>query len=378
MIFINVSLPFYQKHGLIILIGVIPSEYKMGFLKKNRYHIFVLVIAILALIGLRDMTKPLFIIFLLSYLFNKPVTFLEQFHIKRRISTFFLITFLLYILMMLMIVVLPIINQKLILIAHKSPFILDNLLTESEIWIKKFIHNVHNDHMEKIKLNIKEQVLSTIKYSLFYALNIFARAMSIKNIIYYFAAMPFLTYYLTVDWPYLHDFFLSLFPKKARNSTQDIVLRAGQMFSNYLHGQTLVCIILSIVYSIALHLIGFKNPIIVGTIVGFLAFIPYVGALLGLCLIAIFILADFQGLKIFVQAAIIFLSLNILESQILSPYIIGKKLGISPLVLILAIIIGNYYFGLLGMILAYPLTATLMQIWTLEKTKILDLDNKKH
>jgi len=126
---------------------------------------------------------------------------------------------------------------------------------------------------------------------------------------------------------------------------------------------------LSFLYSFGLYIIDFKNPIIVGTLVAFLAFIPYLGAMLGFAIILIFMLADFYTFKMFVQLCSVMAVLNIFESQLLSPYIIGKKLGISPLLLILALVVGNYYFGFIGMILAYPITATIMRTWTIAKEK---------
>lgn len=339
------------------------------FLKLHRHYVFIFLVLIFSFIGLKEIIKPLCIVLFLSYFFNKPVTYLERYYISRRVSTFALIGILVYLILTVMIYVIPLLSQKIVIIIQKSPFILDNFIEELEPWIRKFAQGSHPEYMEKIKDSIKEEILRNLQHAAYYSLAFVTHLVSIKTVIYYFVGLPFLTYYLTVDWPHLTDYVLSVMPKKIRGSTRDLLLRGEQMFSNYIHGQTLVCIILSVLYAISLFMIDFKNPVIVGMLVGFLIFIPYLGAVLGFLIILIFMMAEFYTFKMFVQLCSIVAVLNIFESQLLAPYIIGKKLGTSPILLILALVVGNYYFGLIGMVLSYPVTATIISTWQIAKEK---------
>ncbi|USO02765.1 MAG: AI-2E family transporter [Alphaproteobacteria bacterium] len=327
----------------------------LSFVTKYKYYFAVLIVSLFVLIGLSEMLKPLFVIFFLSYLFNKPVTFLEKYYIKRQVSTFILISLFVCTLMVMMVFVIPLLSQKIISIIQKSPALLDQFIQTVDLWISKLSHKTQ---LESIKADIKSHLLFVLKNMLLFSLNEFSNIFSFKNIIYYFAATPILTYYMTVDFPYLGNFFLSLFPKKARTKTQELLINGEKMLSRYIHGQTIVCIALGLSYIIALYLIGLKHPVILGALMGALVFIPYIGAVLGFVMIILFMLADFYSVNMFIKVCSVLISLNILESQIIAPYIIGKHLGISPLILILALVVGHFYFGLIGMVLAYPLTAT--------------------
>lgn len=336
---------------------------------KYRYHMTFLMTMVFVLIGLREIITPLCIIFFLAYLFNKPVTYLEQIRISRRVSTLLLIVCMMILLVGLVIFVLPLLTHKIVTVIQKGPDILDAFLDELEPWLCKLLGANNNEYAVKIKLTLRDHVLNNTRHSLYCLLNVSSGIANMKNLVYYFGAMPFLSYYLTVDWPYLSDYMVSILPKNIREQTHDILECGAKMFSNYIHGQTVVCLLLSFMYSVGLYLVGFKNPMVVGCLMGILTFIPYLGAMLGFMLIVLFMLADFYSIKMFLQVCMVVLSLNLLEGQILAPYIIGKKLGISPMVLILALIVGNYYFGLVGMVLAYPLTATVFQTWNITREK---------
>lgn len=331
------------------------------FFTQYKFYILVVLTFITFLVGLQELIKPLFIAFIISYIFNKPVTYLEKLHINRNISTIFLISLLIAVIFLFTTIIVPILTQKTIIIINKLPFIFELLSIKIQTIIEKTTQQLDIKYINKIQNQIQEQIITTSKYILFYVINWFSYIFNIKNILYYLIITPFLIFYLTTDWPYVINWFLTLMPNKLRHSTYKELRKMDRILMTYLNGQSLICLTLMLLYSITLYLIGLSHAFTVGTIVGLLCFIPYVGTIVGFLLILLVALADFQSGRVILEILLAFTVLNIIENQILIPKIIGKKLGVPPLMLILAIIVSNYYFGLIGMFLAYPITAALFQ-----------------
>jgi predicted PurR-regulated permease PerM len=174
--------------------------------------------------------------------------------------------------------------------------------------------------------------------------------------------LPFMIYYMSIDFSKIMRFFGRL---SSHEKYQRVLRDLDQIFFLYFTGQSLVCVSLMLAYTLLLHLIGIKYALMLGILVGLLSFIPYVGFMIGFFLVTLIAFAQHDpSWALLGRIIAVFFSLGIIETQILSPRIIGKRLGVPPLVFILAIVVVNYYFGLLGMFLAYPITATLIKLWT--------------
>ena len=136
-----------------------------------------------------------------------------------------------------------------------------------------------------------------------------------------------------------------------------------QIFKSYFRGQGLVALILAVLYSVALMIIGLKFGLIIGVITGLLSVIPYLGFTVGL--IAALITAALQFHSVWHVLAVIlaFGVIQLLESFVISPKIIGKAIGIHPFVAIVLLLIGGAAFGPLGLIIAIPTAGVLYKIY---------------
>jgi predicted PurR-regulated permease PerM len=114
-----------------------------------------------------------------------------------------------------------------------------------------------------------------------------------------------------------------------------------------------------ILYSVSLSLIGFEEAIFVGLLTGFLAFIPYLGALIGLLLALILGFLHFTGWLHIILILIIFAIINFVEGNFLTPKLIGKKVGLHPIWIIFSLLAFGTWFGFLGVIIALPFAASM-------------------
>jgi predicted PurR-regulated permease PerM len=157
---------------------------------------------------------------------------------------------------------------------------------------------------------------------------------------------------------------------------QDLVFLAGE-FSNivvsFFQGQLLIGLIMGILKAIGFTLIGIHGGFILGLVFGLLNVVPYLGTILGLAVVLP--IAYFQpdgGWVLALEAVGVFAVVQACEAYYITPKIMGHRTGLHPMIIILSIFFwGEALHGILGMILAVPLTAFLVVVWRLLKTKYL-------
>ena len=141
----------------------------------------------------------------------------------------------------------------------------------------------------------------------------------------------------------------------------------------FFRGQLLIALIQGILFAIGFSLVGLKYGAAIGLILGFLNIIPYLGSMIGLGVALP--LAYFQeggGVTVLVLVIVVFAIVQLIEGYLLTPKIMGDRTGLHPMVIIVAIFFwGSALDGILGMILAIPLTAFLVVFWRLAREKYI-------
>jgi len=169
--------------------------------------------------------------------------------------------------------------------------------------------------------------------------------------------VPLLVYYFLRDIEHLKRSLVALFPARYRQRVLVAASEIDAALGAYLRGLLLICFLVGLLTYIGLRLLGVEFALILGIIYGLTNIIPYFGPLIG-ALPAVFIaLLDSPALALKVVGVMVVVQQ--FDSQLLSPQILGKSLGLHPLAVILALLAGGQLFGLPGLILAVPLAAML-------------------
>lgn len=147
-------------------------------------------------------------------------------------------------------------------------------------------------------------------------------------------------------------------PKKANSFIKIILSDIDAVFSGYIRGQLTDAFIMAILISVALSLIGIDFSVLIGVVSGFTNIIPYIGAFVGLALAVIVGLLSGTPIKALI-ALVVILILQQVDGAVISPKVLGDQVDLHPVLILLALSIGGSLFGLVGMILAVPVTAIL-------------------
>lgn len=176
----------------------------------------------------------------------------------------------------------------------------------------------------------------------------------------FFLIIPVVSFYFLLDWDKVLREIEGLLPREYKNTIKKLAGEIDRALAGFIRGQITVCLALASYYAVALILVGLDYGLLIGAFVGSIAFIPYVGALLGGVLAIGVALFQFWGDWVSVGAVgVVFLLGQFIEGNILSPKLVGKSVGVHPVWLIFSLSAFGSLFGFTGLMLALPLAATL-------------------
>ncbi len=171
--------------------------------------------------------------------------------------------------------------------------------------------------------------------------------------------LPILAFYFLRDWDKLVERVASMIPRNHIGTITKLARESDEVLGAFIRGQFLVMIALGVVYAAGLSLVGLKLGLLIGLVAGLISFIPYLGATTGIVMAIAAALVQAQGfdLKLLILVGVVFTVGQLLESYVLTPRIVGDKIGLHPVAVIFAVMAGGQLFGFLGMLLALPVAA---------------------
>ncbi len=190
--------------------------------------------------------------------------------------------------------------------------------------------------------------------------SVLASASSLINVIVLLVIAPVVAVYLLLDWDRMIAAFDELLPRDHAPTIRRLAGEIDQTLSSFIRGMGTVCLILGTYYAIALMLVGLNFGLAIGSIAGLIAFIPYLGALIGGALAIGLAIFQFWGDWVSIgMVAAIFMAGQFVEGNLLTPKLVGDSVGLHPVWLLLALSVFFALFGFVGMLVAVPIAAAI-------------------
>lgn len=322
-------------------------------------------IALLALLLiLTPILTPFIAAGILAYVLNPGVDWLARRHIgkftlPRAVAVLLMILLLFATVLALLLVVVPILEKEIPLLQDQIPKFLTKLNTTVAPRLAALgfyvqldvdgIKTIMSKHMASSGDAIIRTVLESAKVG----------GSAVIGWLGTLFLIPIVLFYLLVDWHELLAKLENSVPRAWVTRSVNFVHEVDDLLAQYLRGQLLVMLILAVFYSIALLIAGFEVALPVGIITGLLAFVPYLGFGLGLTLALLAAVLQFSGFYGLIAVAVIYGCGQVLESFILTPYLVGERIGLHPIVVIFALLAFGQLFGFVGILLALPVSAIL-------------------
>lgn len=174
-----------------------------------------------------------------------------------------------------------------------------------------------------------------------------------------FFLVPILTFYLLRDWDSIMSRFRAILPSGERDTILYLAKETDEVLGAFLRGQLLVMLALAIIYSIGLSLVGLEFAIAIGVVSGLVSFVPYLGFVFGIGIAALTVALEPNPLWSIVGVVVVFTVAQLLEGSVLTPKLVGDRIGLHPVIVIFAVAAGGQLFGFFGILLALPAAAIL-------------------
>lgn len=229
----------------------------------------------------------------------------------------------------------------------------ENLTTIASAFIdetlKKFdIENTFNLLAGQFSDIIAKYVLSIVSHVVDYGANII-------NISFLCILAPIATFMMLKDYNLICEKIYFLLPKKIQQEAKILFNEIHDSVFKYIEAQTITAIVLSFCYSGILFPIGLEHFIILGILIGFSSFVPYIGFYSAATITLVTVYNQFYNIKQVIITLILLIIMQIIDCGFITPKIVGKKLGVHPLFIIFGVLASVPIFGFIGIILALPI-----------------------
>ena len=172
--------------------------------------------------------------------------------------------------------------------------------------------------------------------------------------------IPVAMFYLLRDWDDLVAHIDRLVPRHWHAKVREIAVEVDGILAEFLRGQISVMLLMSVFYVVALWLAGLEFALPIGIVAGMLVFVPYLGMILGLALATLAAAMQFTSFGSVLLVWAVFGAGQLIEGMLVTPWLVGERIGLHPLAVILALLAFGQLFGFFGVLLALPLAAILL------------------
>lgn len=173
------------------------------------------------------------------------------------------------------------------------------------------------------------------------------------------ALIPVVTFYLLRDWDKMVARIAELIPRKYLPRVTDIAQETDEVLSAFIRGQLLVMFALALLYTTGLWIVGLELALLIGLLAGMVSFVPYLGMIIGIGAATIAMLVQTQAFLPVLGVWAVFGVGQVLESAVLTPLLVGDRIGLHPVAVIFAVLAGGQLFGFVGVLLALPAAAAI-------------------
>jgi predicted PurR-regulated permease PerM len=184
-------------------------------------------------------------------------------------------------------------------------------------------------------------------------------SLAVLDLLSLLLVMPVVAFYMLRDWDHVVSDLDRCLPLQHKATLKRLLGEIDRTLSGFIRGQALVCLIQATYYAVALSVLGLDFSVLVGVATGILTFIPYLGAIIGLVTGVIIAIAEWHDPLHVVFVVIAFAIGQILEANVITPKLVGDRIGLHPAWVIFAVLAGGALFGFAGILLAVPVAAVI-------------------
>ena len=322
---------------------------------------------------------PVLVSLLIAYLLDPAVDWLERLFdrvgffqrkaLSRLLAIFSFLILILAAITGFVLVLYPALAEQITKVIARFPELLILIEQRFVPWVElTFGYDVPADvseAMSKYGQTLEEQLPMLFRKASQWSATVLTQTGAVVASILNLVMIPLFTFYFLRDFDKMTLRLAALVPERRHAYYLTRIEQMDTVVGEWFRGQVTVALILAVLYSVGLGLvfglsgIGAGTGVAIGILAGVLNIVPYFGFLIGFVLSVLMVVLDWGGIGPLIGVGIVFAVVQTLEGYVITPKIVGEKVGLSPVTVIIVLLLGGELFGLLGVLLAIPVAGVL-------------------
>lgn len=312
---------------------------------------------------LHPILSPFLIGMLLAYLGDPLVDRLERLGLSRTWGVVAAFTLFSLILLALLLVLVPMLGRQLVRLYELAPQMLDWLQNSALPWVQAKLGLPQGFwRFDKLKEVISGHLGQTTDVVGVLLASATASGLALVGWVGNLLLIPVVGFYLLRDWDLMVAKLRGLLPRAREGLVVKLAGECHEVLGAFIRGQLLVMLALGTIYAVGLMSIGLDLGLLIGLLAGLASIVPYMGFVVGFGAAVAAALFQYSGFDLYplIGVAVVFGVGQLLEGMLLTPLLVGDRIGLHPVAVIFAILAGGQLFGFTGVLLALPVAAVIM------------------
>ncbi len=294
---------------------------------------------------------------ILAYIGDPVVDRLERWRLSRTWAVVVVFLILSLLLLLLLLVLIPMLEKQVALLFGNLPAYIDWLQQRALPWLQAQLGVTDSPDLGALKEyagshlqgagGVVAQALAAVSRS----------GLSVLGWLANLLLIPVVTFYLLRDWDLLTARLRELLPRHVEAETVRLAQAVDEVLGAFFRGQLLVMLALGLVYTAGLWIIGLDLALLLGMLAGLVSFVPYLGFIVGIASAGVAALMQYHDAVHLLYVLAVFGVGQMLEGMVLTPMLLGERIGLHPVAVIFAVLAGGQLFGFVGVLLALPVAA---------------------
>ena len=307
---------------------------------------------------LSPVLTPFLIAALLAYLGDPLVDRLETRKCSRVIGVVVVFIVLTLFLALFLLILIPLLEVQISALIHNIPSYLEWV----QVMLIPWLHDELGVNPQQLNVDVLRETLSENWRQAGGLAAILVKTASDSGLLIVawignLLLIPVVAFYLLRDWDVFMGRISEFLPRSIAPVVMDLAKESDAVLASFLRGQVSVMAALGTIYSVGLWMVGLELALLVGMLAGMVSFVPYLGFIVGFGAATIAAVMQYHDLLHLVPILIVFGVGQTMEGMLLTPWLVGDRIGLHPVAVIFSVLVGGQLFGFIGVLIALPVAA---------------------
>jgi len=340
--------------------------------QRLRFWLIGLAVALIAIYLLRTILLPFVAGMAIAYFLDPACDWLERHRLSRTVATSIVTLVFAIVLVLALLLIVPLLADQLTQFLSTLPDLIKRADAKLLPYYATLQQRFGLPDLAELGALARDRMGAALSWIGQTLGDLVRSGMAIANLLSLIFITPVVTFYLLRDWDRVVAKVDALLPRDHAAVIRAQVREINRTLAGFARGQASVCLVLAAYYATGLAVIGLPFGLVVGIAAGLLTFIPYLGSLSGFAIGMAIALVNFDGWSGPIEVAIVFAIGQVLEGNVLTPKLVGDRVGLHPVWVIFALLAGGTLFGFLGLLLAVPTAAAIGVLVRFAAARYLD------